>query len=117
MLNAKACVRKPSIPFVYLIFPLLFSLPLIAQSLKPEIVKSGAPSFEVADVHVSPHRDSPYMRVSMAHDRLALRDVTMVDLVAIAHNVDSLSVLGGPALAGSRPLRHPRQSLSQHIGR
>jgi uncharacterized protein (TIGR03435 family) len=33
----------------------------------------------------------------MAHDRLALRDATMVDLIAIAYNVDSLSVLQGPA--------------------
>lgn len=53
--------------------------------------------FEVADVHVSPHRDNPYMRASMSHDRLALRDATMVDLIAAAYNVDSLSVLGGPA--------------------
>jgi uncharacterized protein (TIGR03435 family) len=90
-------VRKPQITFAYLIFAVVFSLPLIAQSSKPEVGKPGASTFEVADVHVSPHRDNPYMRVSMSHDRLALRDATMVDLIAIAYNVDSLSVLQGPA--------------------
>jgi uncharacterized protein (TIGR03435 family) len=90
-------LRNLPIPFAYLIFAVLFSLPSIAQSPKPEVGKSGASTFDVADVHVSPHRDSPYMRASMAHDRLALRDATMVDLIAIAYNVDPLSVLGGPA--------------------
>jgi uncharacterized protein (TIGR03435 family) len=90
-------VRNLPIPFAYLIFAVLFSLPSIAQSPKPEVRKSGASTFEVADVHPSPHRDSPYMRASMAHDRLALRDATMVDLIAIAYNVDPLSVLQGPA--------------------
>jgi uncharacterized protein (TIGR03435 family) len=88
-------VRVP-IPFACLIFFTLFSLPFNAQSHKPELTKSGAATFEVADIHVSPHRDNPYMRASMSHDRLAFRDATMVDLIAIAYNVDSLSVLAGP---------------------
>ena len=90
-------VRNLPIPLACLIFFTLFSLPSIAQSSKPELTKPGASTFEVADVHVSPHRDNPYMRASMAHDRLALRDATMVDLIALAYNVDPLNVLGGPA--------------------
>jgi uncharacterized protein (TIGR03435 family) len=93
-------VRKPPIPFASVILAVLFSLPSIAQSPKPAIAKSGTPTFAVADIHVSPHRDTPYMRASMAHDRLALRDTTMVDLIAIAYNVDPLSALGGPAWVG-----------------
>jgi uncharacterized protein (TIGR03435 family) len=76
----------------------LLSSPLFAQSaVAPAATR---PTFQVADVHVSPHRDNPYMRASMSHDRLALRDATMVDLIATAYNVDPLSVLQGPAWLG-----------------
>ena len=45
------------------------------------------PTFDIADVHPSPHSNDPFMRGGQLHgDRYILRDATMVDLVANAYN-------------------------------
>jgi len=89
-------VRNQPIPFACLVVVTLFSLSSIAQPPKPESTKSAS-AFEVADVHVSPHRDNPYMRASMSHDRLACAMQPWSISSPSPTNVDSLSVLGGPA--------------------
>ena len=57
-----------------------------------------APTFDVADVHVSPHRNSPNTQMGMVHgDRYIVRQATMVRLIATAYGVDNNSVLSGPS--------------------
>jgi uncharacterized protein (TIGR03435 family) len=56
------------------------------------------PSFQAADVHVSPHRNSIFLRGgTLIGDRFMLRDATMVDLIANAYNADPEEVTGGPS--------------------
>jgi uncharacterized protein (TIGR03435 family) len=55
------------------------------------------PAFEAADVHLSPHRLSPFMEVGVLRgDRYVLRQATMADLIANAYGVDPSYVQGGP---------------------
>jgi len=55
-------------------------------------------TFQVADVHASPHSSTPFMRGGyLAGDRYFVRQGTMVDLIANAYGVDRDNVLGGPA--------------------
>jgi uncharacterized protein (TIGR03435 family) len=55
------------------------------------------PTFEAADVHVSPHRTFPDFEGGMIRgDRYVLRQATMVDLIATAYGVDASNVQGGP---------------------
>jgi len=55
------------------------------------------PTFEVADVHVSPHRQFPFMDGGyLRGDRYVLRQATMVDLVSTAYGLDASDVQGGP---------------------
>jgi uncharacterized protein (TIGR03435 family) len=54
-------------------------------------------TFEVADVHVSPHRLFPYFEGGhLGGDRYVLRQATMVDLIATAYGIDDSNVQGGP---------------------
>jgi uncharacterized protein (TIGR03435 family) len=56
-----------------------------------------APTFEVADVHVSPHRLVPFMDGGyLRGDRYVLRQATMLDLIATAYELDASNVQGGP---------------------
>jgi uncharacterized protein (TIGR03435 family) len=56
-----------------------------------------APTFEVADVHISPHRQFPFMDGGyLRGDRYVLRQATMVDLVSTAYGLDASNVQGGP---------------------
>jgi uncharacterized protein (TIGR03435 family) len=55
------------------------------------------PAFEIADVHVSPHRSFPFLDGGILHgDRYVLHQATMLDLIATAYGVDSSNVQGGP---------------------
>jgi Protein of unknown function (DUF3738) len=64
----------------------------------PPAATATAPSFDIADVHPSPHSTDNFMRGGQLRgDRYILRGATMVDLVANAYNVDPLNVLAGPA--------------------
>jgi uncharacterized protein (TIGR03435 family) len=55
------------------------------------------PTFEAADVHVSPPHRFPFMDGGhLRGDRYVLRQATMVDLIATAYGVDADNVLGGP---------------------
>jgi uncharacterized protein (TIGR03435 family) len=55
------------------------------------------PTFEVADVHVSPNRLFPFMDGGFLRgDRYVLRQATMADLIATAYGVDASNVQGGP---------------------
>src|SRR5271168_533786 len=76
---------------------LLFSLPLFAQLAVRTPATTTHPEFEIADVHVSPHRTFPFMDGGMLRgDRYNLRQATMVDLISTAYGVDAKSVQGGP---------------------
>ena len=56
------------------------------------------PSFVVADVHVSPHSNSPAVTGGFIRNgRYELRSATMVDLVARAYGIDGAYVVGGPS--------------------
>ncbi len=75
--------------------------------LLPSIVigQPGAarPSFDAADVHVSPRADSSRNGLAQMQggfliaDRYELRKATMLDLIRTAYNVDADKVIGGPS--------------------
>ncbi len=57
-----------------------------------------APTFEIADVHVSPHTLTPNMRGGVLRaGRYEILTATMVDLIRTAYGVDADKVLGGPS--------------------
>ena len=57
-----------------------------------------APAFDLADVHVSPHVPSPYMRGGVLRGgRYDVRTASMVDLITTAYGVDAEKVQGGPS--------------------
>ena len=59
---------------------------------------SHATSFDVADVHVSPHVLRPFMDGGELNgDRYVIHQATMADLIATAFNVDTANVQGGPS--------------------
>ncbi len=54
-------------------------------------------TFELADVHVSPPTDNPYMRGPMLrHGIYEIRFATMLDLIKTAYGVEAERVVGGP---------------------
>jgi uncharacterized protein (TIGR03435 family) len=71
-------------------------LPLIcgaaaAQSAAPR------PAFEIADVHLSPHRTFPVQDGGgLRGDRYIIRQATMVNLIVAAYGGDPANVQGGP---------------------
>ena len=69
----------------------LLSSPVSAQS-------SGAPpTFEIADVHPSPHRTFPFFDGASLHgDRYILHQATMLDLISAAYGLDPDNVQNGP---------------------
>ena len=77
--------------------------PLFAQSPKADVtpaVNAAAaplPAFQVVDVHVSPHVNTPSIRGGSLHgDRYTTSQATMTNLIARSYNVESRNVLGGP---------------------
>ncbi|HEY4088675.1 MAG TPA: TIGR03435 family protein, partial [Bryobacteraceae bacterium] len=69
----------------------------MAATLAAAGALSGAESFELADVHVSPHSDNPSLRVFRRDGRYELLGATMVDLVSTAYGVALDEVSGGPS--------------------
>ena len=68
-----------------------------AQSGGGSITAAAPPTFEIADVHVSPHAMAPNQSGGVLHDgRYEVRQATMVDLIRLAYGVDSDKVQGGP---------------------
>ena len=64
----------------------------------PAAVPSHAASFEVADVHVSPHVLRPFMDGgNLNGDRYVIHQATMADLIATAYHIDTANVRGGPS--------------------
>jgi uncharacterized protein (TIGR03435 family) len=57
----------------------------------------GGAKFEIADVHVSPKSQNPFMRSGPPRGgRLEVKTATMVDLIRLAYGFDPDKVLGGP---------------------
>jgi uncharacterized protein (TIGR03435 family) len=83
----------------------LLSTPAFAQSANAAPTPAAAtapaaplPTFQLADVHVSPHSNTPSIRGGMLHgDRYTTSQATMTNLIARAFNVESSNVIGGPA--------------------
>jgi uncharacterized protein (TIGR03435 family) len=81
----------------------IFSLSLFGQSTASHVVTNTDPAaaplrFEIADVHVSPHRTFPFSDGGSLHgDRYVLRQTTMLDLIANAYGLDPSNVQGGPS--------------------
>lgn len=71
--------------------PVLLIAVVFGQSKEPK------PSFELADVHVSPRSTTPAIRVSSRTGRYEIHNATMVDLVRTAYTIDADNVLGGPS--------------------
>ena len=74
------------------------ALALLAVAFAPVMAQTTKPvSFEIADVHVSPHRNNPDMDGgALRGDRYVMRQATMVDLISLAYSIDGASVQGGP---------------------
>jgi uncharacterized protein (TIGR03435 family) len=54
------------------------------------------PTFEIADVHISPKTMTPRMSGGVLRgNRFEIRQATMVDLVRVAYGVEAAKVLGG----------------------
>src|SRR5258708_20269998 len=69
----------------------LLCSPVSAQSTDPQ------PKFEIADVHMSPHRTFPFSDGGNLHgDRFGFHQATMLDLIAYAYGLDPSLVQGGP---------------------
>src|ERR1700683_2978598 len=83
--------------FARLGFIALVSIALVSAA----IFGQGAatpPTFEIADVHVSPHTLTPNLRGGVLRaGRYELRQATMVDLIRTAYGVDADKVLSGPS--------------------
>ena len=79
--------------FAGIIFLAFFSTVALGQS-----AETPSATFEIADVHVSPHRTYPFMSGGTLNgDRFIIRDATMVDLIVAAYGVEDDNVLGGPS--------------------
>src|ERR1700733_11279397 len=53
-------------------------------------------TFEMADVHVSPHSDNPSLSVLHRDGKYELLGASMVDLIGTAYGVKADAVTGGP---------------------
>src|ERR1019366_3688144 len=61
-------------------------------------VATHVASFDVADVHPSPHVLRPFMDGGELHgDRYVIHQATMADLISTAYGLDSSNVQGGPS--------------------
>ena len=83
----------------------IFPSPLFAQPPKAAVVTPAVnttaaaplPAFQLVDVHVSPHSNTPTIRGGTLHgDRYTTSLATMTNLIARSYNVESRNVLGGP---------------------
>jgi uncharacterized protein (TIGR03435 family) len=79
----------------------LFSSFVFAQSQNGAVATAAAagpqPTFQLVDVHASPHVNAPSIRGGAMHgDRYTTSQATMTNLIARSYNVESRNVLGGP---------------------
>ncbi len=87
--------------------PAPIAVPVLAAALftqtfaqtSPAPAPENLPSFELADVHASPHRNDNGTRgaIIRAGGRYEFTNATMVDLIHTAYNVDADKVQGGPS--------------------
>ena len=70
-----------------------------AQTPSPAVpATTRLASFDVADVHISPHILRPFMDGGELNgDRYVVHQATLADLIATAYNLDSTHVQGGPS--------------------
>jgi uncharacterized protein (TIGR03435 family) len=69
----------------------------LTAATSPEAAPHAA-SFDVADVHVSPHVLRPFLDGgNLNGDRYVIHQATMVDLIATAYNLDGANIKGGPS--------------------
>ncbi len=74
----------------------LLSAVALGQSAAPQS-SASQPTFELADVHVSPPARNPFLRGPMVqHGLYQMRFATMLDLIRTAYGVEAERVLGGP---------------------
>ena len=74
----------------------LLSSHALAQS--PADPPASAPTFELADVHVSAKTTKPNFTGGALHgDRYLLHNATMVDMISLAYGMDNDNILSGPA--------------------
>lgn len=66
------------------------------SSAAPSQPPAPAPAFEVADVHTSPHSNSPSVDTTVAHGRFMVHQATMSNMIAWAYGVETRQVIGGP---------------------
>ena len=75
-----------------------FTLAVLSCGVASSQPGTHPPTFEIADVHVSPRSTNPIMRGGLVSGgRYELRTATMVDLIRVAWGVDANFVVGGPA--------------------
>jgi uncharacterized protein (TIGR03435 family) len=75
----------------------LFSGALFGQA-GITVSEGSGPSFEAADVHVSPKVRVPSMAAGgLRGTRYLVRQATMVDLVSLAYDIDNSKILAGPS--------------------
>jgi len=95
---------KLKTPFATLIMMMVAEAAFCAAQAPAAAATSPVPapaahtaSFEVADVHASPHVLRPFMDGGELHgDRYVIHQATMADLIATAFNLDAANVQGGP---------------------
>jgi uncharacterized protein (TIGR03435 family) len=79
---------------------LAFAIPLFAQApAATQPAPAGPlPTFQLVDVHVSPHSNAPSIRGGQLRgDRYTTSQATMTNLIARSYNVESRYVYGGPS--------------------
>jgi uncharacterized protein (TIGR03435 family) len=75
---------------------LALALPLVLRSVAAQSPRA-IPSFEIADVHPSPHVTFPFMDGgNLRGDRYVLRQASVAEMIATAYGLDPTSVQGGP---------------------
>ena len=69
-----------------------------ARGQSADAPPAGArPTFQVADVHPSPHTTTAFPRSTFHGDRYSMRQANLVDLIVNAYGVDPSNVVGGPS--------------------
>jgi uncharacterized protein (TIGR03435 family) len=79
-------------------FLALLACPILAEAPATAPATNPSPTFELADVHVSPHTtNSNFIGGKLHGDRYLLHNATMVNMISLAYDVNSDNILGGPA--------------------
>jgi uncharacterized protein (TIGR03435 family) len=86
--------------FAYVSVVALLTGSAFAQSAEIKPATEPGPTFEIADVHVTPRSNSIFNQFRTGPfargGRYEVRSATMVDLISVAYGVDPDKVLGGP---------------------